>query len=137
MLNKYHLLESYNNHRKEEWQSLERILLTVDGGVLGLTVSFFTNHVGSFVNPVLLRASWVLLAVSLIFLLASYAFSEYFNEDIIRKISRQDDALLESTLESLKCNWAHIGIYVTNYGALTCSIFGVIALVAFGIYNIS
>lgn len=44
ILDKYTVLSAYSENKKTEWQSLEKILLTINGAVLGLSISFFTNH---------------------------------------------------------------------------------------------
>jgi hypothetical protein len=129
-------IQGYADRKATEWTKLENILLTVNGGTLGISVTLFTNHGGSFQHPRILEWAWTFLAVGLVCLMLSYAFSEAFHELLLRKLQKAPDTFPESQLNAMKSKWTVTGMYVTNYAALGLTILGMILLVIFGIYNI-
>jgi hypothetical protein len=134
---KIDVLNSVVTQKSESWLKLENILLTATMGILGASSIGFTLKGGTFARPTFLKISWILLSASLVFLLASYAVFEYFASDLIKKLKKQPDVFPEEDFEGLKNKIAMMGIAITNYLSLACTISGILFMVAFGYVNIA
>lgn len=135
---KYVAIDNIATHRSNEWNKLENILLTTTlailggSGVVGLgiskTVVLKYHHVLAF--------SWVLLSLSLIFLMLSYAFCDYLTWDLVKKLKGQPEMISEEIIEGLKSKIASRGLSAMNYASLICTILGIILLILFVYLNI-
>lgn len=131
------VLQDMFEHKAKEWEKLEKILLTVDGGILGLTVTFITGRTTPLLHPNLLKWSWALLVVALILLLLSYAFEETSTRLWMYRIRQhKEESLLESQWQKYKSSTLILLTDISNYGALSATIIGIIILVVFGFYSI-
>lgn len=125
------------NHKQAEWEKLERILLTIDGGTLALSVTLLTNRLVKLVHPLILRFSWGFLAASLVFLLLSYAFEEAASCLFISRLKKfEPESILQSETEKLKSKTLELGTSLSNYASLIATILGMVLLVVFGFFNI-
>lgn len=125
------------NAQSKEWEKLERILLTVDSGTLAVSVTFLSNHLGGFIHQMILKLSWVALAVALISLLASYAFFDLMSHDMGNKLNAYtEETITNSVYKALRDPFFDAGIRVTNYLALGLSVVGMVLLAIFGFFTI-
>jgi hypothetical protein len=135
--NKDILLQGISNQQSSEWGKLEQILLTTTLATLAASATFLTGKGGTYAHRGVLGTSWILLCASLVSLMLSYAFSEYFTKTLISRVKKQPNVVVEEDFEKLKSKGAMLGITITNYLALACTIFGIIVLVIFAYLNLS
>lgn len=122
-------------HRNNEWEKLEKILLTIDGGTLAASVGFFAGKT-SITYPELLRASWVLLSLSLVCLLLSYIFSDLFDRKVLNDLEDASEMISGEEFKTMLKSWNYYMANIANYAALIFCIIGIIALAAFGYFSL-
>ena len=136
-LNRTSVEQIVQERNSREWEKLEKILLTIVGGTLAASATLFVNNDMHFIHKTMLAVAWISLSLSLIFLLSSYAFSEYFTSTLLLRVRAQPEELSVEVFESLKSRTALWGIRITNYGALLLGVAGIVFLAFFAFSNIS
>src|ERR1700722_3066306 len=116
---KQQALSDISLHKNHEWEKLENILLTIVGGALVASTSatLFGNKEG-FSHLHVLLTSWLLLSLSLISLLLSYAFCEILNKKTLSNINSLPDNTLTIQVERVQSKWAFYAVDYSNYTAL-------------------
>ncbi len=136
IVDKVQLLNYIRQHKGSEWEKLEKILLTVVGVILGASVTLFINKGGSFNHRHVLGFAWLLLSISLVSLLLSYAFSDILASYLLRKIDAMPQ-ISQDEYKQMVENWWYKMTNIANYAALVCAVSGIITLVLFGYFNVS
>jgi len=96
--------KTVEDRKASEWEKLEKILLTVVGGSLGASATFFANNnEAHFTHRHILAFSWIFLSISLVSLLLSYIYSDYFTSDLLKKMKEdKTNPFTVDIFESLK-----------------------------------
>jgi hypothetical protein len=120
-----------------EWENLEKILLTVVGGTLAATITFFTISNIVFVHKTLLKYSWTCLGLSLVALMLSYLASESYTLDLMRKVRDDDrEQLTDEEVEELASDVLSNSIVIFNWLSIITAVAGMILLAFFGYANL-
>jgi len=127
-------VENIRKDREKEWEKLEKILLTIDGGALALTISVFADRSTSLSHPLLLKLSWISFFISILSLLLTYVFYEWFAVDLARKVQRRTYDPIDEAKARNGLIW--FAVLSLNYVALGFGVLGMSLLVFFGLYSL-
>ena len=88
---KFNVLRDINLHKKEQWENLEKILISiVASGFLGGSLALISgSKTGIFIHIRYLVISWIAFGAGLIFLILSYVVIDLADGHFIRKINKK------------------------------------------------
>lgn len=137
IVTKAQALDGLLKHKKEQWDNLEKILITIvaSGFLAGSIALISSSKNGTFLYTQVLVISWIAFAACLVFLISSYAILDVATSLFIENIKgRPDNAMIDLDKE-VESHPLYFVVNLCKYLSIFSVLTGICVLVYFGYLN--